>query len=69
MPGAARLTPHVRAQGMTPEPGERYWLGKHAERTPGRSGGCKYYCDRQNMRHVPHRAAAACTHLKLPHGT
>jgi len=83
---------------MTPQPGEQYWLGKHAERTPDRcrsaraptrprahapalparrargfrargarravpegrglrrararlrrSGGCKYYCDRQNL--------------------
>ncbi len=86
-------------QGMAPEPGEQYWLGKNKERTPdrcgnarpsprsvrspaglrsrwslmltpddevaapnlrpstpvrprgSRSGGCKYYCDRQNIRH------------------
>jgi hypothetical protein len=38
--------------GMTPQPGEQFWLGKKAERTPGRSGGCKFYCDRQNIRHV-----------------
>jgi hypothetical protein len=39
-------------KGMTPEPGEKFWLGKDKIRTPGKAGGCKYYCDRQSMRHV-----------------
>ncbi|EKX43553.1 hypothetical protein GUITHDRAFT_110359 [Guillardia theta CCMP2712] len=28
---------------------EGFWMGKNKIRTPGRSGGCKYYCDRQNL--------------------
>jgi len=31
-----------RVQGMAPEPGEKYWLGKHKERTPGRFVG--FFC-------------------------
>eukprot|EP00960_Hanusia_phi_P074252 768191-Hanusia_phi.AAC.4 len=31
---------------------EGFWMGKKKIRTPGRSGGCKYYCDRQNLSNV-----------------
>mmetsp|Transcript_10221 Transcript_10221/g.21823 ORF Transcript_10221/g.21823 Transcript_10221/m.21823 type:complete len:85 (-) Transcript_10221:30-284(-) len=39
--------------GMTPEPGEQFWIGKHQEKGAYDTATglgvqrCKYYCDRQ----------------------